>query len=543
LNLTPLSPVFADLPPQPTLKNADVFSDVAPPHINGSTGAFTQSFSLDIPPGRNGLQPDVTLDYSSQRTQDSYVGYGWQLSIPYIQRLNKTGSQGLYGNTPYFSSSIDGELTNATITATSSGATSSPYILDSLPLSIYQTPVGTSDSRTYTVPAGGTNKLFLVLLTNGNSTAPSATLNGSPITFVRINGSASEAYYFIGYLANPTSGTFTMNWNPSTNSDYSLLTLANAAQTNPIDASAVTTVAPGIVATTSVTTTQGSDLLLSFPDYGTADPSSTLGPGETRTITAQSVQFGNASGAYKNAGSAPGTESMTTSVASTRYLDEPVVAVKQFAGGALAAGTYTARVDSGSDNAYSFANNTWTVYDKRGTRYLYGSSDSGRQYDTGTGTSTNTYKWYLQEVRDTNGNYIKYTYTRDSNQIYPNQIIYTGNGITDGPATVSFTTATRPDARISFAPGFKETTNYRISEIDASFNGQVVRKYLLGYGAGNNGFRSLLTSLQEQGYDDSNNLTTLPPTIFSYISTTTSFLSQNGVSESSRRRRCGRVPV
>ena len=168
---------------------------------------------------------------------------------------------------------------------------------------------------------------------------------------------------------------------------------------------------------------------------------------------------------------------------------------------------------------------------------MYGSSDSGRQYDTSTGTSTNTYKWYLQEVRDTNGNYIKYTYTRDSNQIYPNQIIYTGNGVTDGPATISFTTATRPDARISFAPGFKETTNYRISEIDASFNGQVVRKYLLGYGAGNNGYRSLLTSLQEQGYDDNQTLTSLPATTFSYISATSSFLTQNGVSEFELRRR------
>ena len=96
-----------------------------------------------------------------------------------------------------------------------------------------------------------------------------------------------------------------------------------------------------------------------------------------------------------------------------------------------------ARVDNGSNNAYTFANNTWTVYDKNGTRYLYGSSDSGRQYDTSTGTSTNTYKWYLQEVRDTNGNYIKYTYTRDSNEIYPSQIIYTGNGVNDGPATIT----------------------------------------------------------------------------------------------------------
>ena len=84
------------LPPQPSLKNPDIFSDTAQPKINGSTGAFTQSIPLDIPPGRNGLQPDITLDYNSQRTQDSIVGYGWQLSIPSIQRLNKTGSQNLY---------------------------------------------------------------------------------------------------------------------------------------------------------------------------------------------------------------------------------------------------------------------------------------------------------------------------------------------------------------------------------------------------------------------------------------------------------------
>ena len=93
------------------------------PKIDGATGAFTQSIPLDIPPGRNGLQPDVTLDYNSQRTQDSIVGYGWQLSIPYIQRLNKTGSQNLYGNTPYFTSSFDGELAN--ISTTTSTTTSS----------------------------------------------------------------------------------------------------------------------------------------------------------------------------------------------------------------------------------------------------------------------------------------------------------------------------------------------------------------------------------------------------------------------------------
>ena len=63
----------------------------------------------------------------------------------------------------------------------------------------------------------------------------------------------------------------------------------------------------------------------------------------------------------------------------------------------------------------SFPNNTWIAYDKNGTRYLYGSDDTGRMYDTNTGTSTKTFKWMLQEVRDTNNNYIKYTYQRDGN--------------------------------------------------------------------------------------------------------------------------------
>jgi RHS repeat-associated protein len=48
------------------------------------------------------------------------VGYGWQLSIPYIQRLNKTGSQNLYGSTPYFTSSLDGELVNGATTTSAS---------------------------------------------------------------------------------------------------------------------------------------------------------------------------------------------------------------------------------------------------------------------------------------------------------------------------------------------------------------------------------------------------------------------------------------
>jgi hypothetical protein len=536
INLIPTGPAFAAFGQgAPTMPNAQPFGiDKQTAKVDSATGAFSQHVALDIPPGRNGLQPNLALDYNSQRTQDSIVGYGWQLSIPYVQRLNKTGSQNLYSSsTPYYTSSLEGELANIN-TLPIPTATTSPSILDTLPLTVYQTSSGTTqDSRSYTVPSGGSNKLFVVFVANfDSSNIPSATLNGQPLTFIRISGSLNRAWYFVGYLANPTSGTFTMNWSPGTNADYTLLTVKDAAQTSSIDTTNVTTVNPGTTLTTSVTTTQGNDLLLSFPFGSNTSFFSSFGTGETQTITSQ-IQFDPVTGSYKNAASTAGSESMTINVSASQQMDEPVVAIKQFTGGVdLSANAYKARVDDGTSLAYTFANNTWTAYDKSGNRYLFGSDDSGRQFDTSSGTSTNTYKWMLQEIRDTNNNYVKFTYAKDSNEIYPSQILYTGNGSTDGIFNITFATSTRPDVRQSSAPGFRVTTNYRVSEIDAYNNGSVVRKYLLGYGPGIDGRRSLLTSLQEQGYDDNNTLTTLPAMTFTYASSSSQFFTTNGVNSS-----------
>lgn len=272
------------------------------PKADGQTGALTQAIKLDIPPGRNGLQPDLALQYNSQRAEDSIVGYGWTINIPYIQRLNKVGSQSLY-NLPYFTSSIDGEL-----------------------------------------------------------------------------------------------------------------------------------------ATTSTTTT-----------------------------------------------------------------------------------AFGAKIDDGSFNSYSFVNNVWTMYDKNGTRYTFGASDNAQQ--NASASSTQIYTWMLNEIRDTNNNYVRYVYAKDNGQIYPSQILYTGNGSTDGLFTISFSTSTRPDAYISYKPLFKVTTNYRISQITAAVNGTVVREYNLSYTSGNNGLRSLLSSVQENGYDANHqNQVTLPALTLGYISSSTAFV-------------------
>jgi hypothetical protein len=160
--LYPVQPVFAAFPDgTPTIPNASVFTQTSEAqHVDGASGAFTQNIPLHIPPGRNGLQPALSLDYKSQRTQDGIVGFGWNISLPYIQRLNKTGSQNLYSTSGYFTSSFDGEL--ASDSTSSLGV--APSIVDSLPITSHVAANTTSDAFSYTVPSGGINKLFVVMV-------------------------------------------------------------------------------------------------------------------------------------------------------------------------------------------------------------------------------------------------------------------------------------------------------------------------------------------------------------------------------------------
>jgi YD repeat-containing protein len=295
----------------PTEPIPGVFTSQTVGRADTYTGAFTQKIQLDIPPGRNGVQPDLSLQYNSQRTEDGIVGYGWTISIPYIQRLNKTGSQDLYGDygvSQYFTSSIDGEL------ATTSNATSTQ--------------------------------------------------------------------------------------------------------------------------------------------------------------------------------------------------------------------TFAAKVDNDNFDSYSFSNNVWTMYDKNGTRYTFGASDNAQVNQSAS--STRIYKWMLQEIRDTNNNYVRYVYTKDgNNQLYPSEILYTGNGGADGIFSINFTLEDRPDTIDDWSAAFTSPilTTQRVSKITASVNGTIVREYDLSYTTGNNGHRSLLSSLQEFGWDANHqNEVSYPATSFGYISSTTAFI-------------------
>ena len=64
---------------------------VKPPQIN-NYGTVALSYAVDVPPGRNGIQPGVGLSYSSSGG-DGLAGIGWSLStgLGVISRTTKNG--------------------------------------------------------------------------------------------------------------------------------------------------------------------------------------------------------------------------------------------------------------------------------------------------------------------------------------------------------------------------------------------------------------------------------------------------------------------
>ena len=142
--------------------------------------------------------------------------------------------------------------------------------------------------------------------------------------------------------------------------------------------------------------------------------------------------------------------------------------------------TFIPRTEQGAYRLYTFINNTWTIVDKDGLTYKLGYSSSTQVYDPAQ--PTHTAMWMLEEQRDTNNNFISYGYVKDSNQIYPDVITYTGSGSTAGAHQVTFLREARGDTLTAYDKGFAATTSYRISAIKAWADGALVRTPHLWHG-------------------------------------------------------------
>lgn len=176
--------------------------------------------------------------------------------------------------------------------------------------------------------------------------------------------------------------------------------------------------------------------------------------------------------------------------------------------------SYLPRTENGAFRRYERVGDAWRIQEKSGRELTLGSTTAARRESPTT--STLIYSWHLETAQDTNGNRIEYDYYEDAGQIYPETVTYTSNGTSTGAFTVSFTRESRGDNLALYETGFRATTTYRISRIEAHVDGSWVYRYDLAYGTGTNGNRSMLTSVTRSGRDESGATKALPATNFTY---------------------------
>ncbi len=150
----------------------------------------------------------------------------------------------------------------------------------------------------------------------------------------------------------------------------------------------------------------------------------------------------------------------------------------------------------------------WQVTDKNGVQYFYGGRtnlDTDAVLRDATG---NIAHWALTEVRDLNGNFVRYHYEKAEDtstqdgikdaQLYVSKITYTGHGTAEGPYTVLFDQRAdkRKDVSINARYGFKQVTDALLEKITVQYGSELVRSYKLWYHEGPF-YKTLLDSISE----------------------------------------------
>ena len=163
----------------------------------------------------------------------------------------------------------------------------------------------------------------------------------------------------------------------------------------------------------------------------------------------------------------------------------------------------------------------WEVHSKDGKIYYYGTTADSRQ-DFADGDDV--FKWCLDKVKDANGNFMKISYTKDSGQIYLDQIDYTGN-VNDNTGTTSsiiFHLEIRDDHNTNYVANYEVKTTKRLNSIEVKNDSKVVRAYALEYDISDHTSRSRLKSVTQYGSDAKiaqgtiTGETSLPPHRFEY---------------------------
>jgi len=141
----------------------------------------------------------------------------------------------------------------------------------------------------------------------------------------------------------------------------------------------------------------------------------------------------------------------------------------------------------------------WEVTTKNGLRFLYGTNSSSRQDDPAD--SSRVFKWLLNKVVDTSGNYMSVHYTKYLGQIYLKKIQYTafegGKALLPSNSVLFHLEDGRPDQTRIYSAGFEVVNAKRLKAIEIrTLNNAFVRTYKFFYTYNISTSRSLLDNLQ-----------------------------------------------
>lgn len=158
----------------------------------------------------------------------------------------------------------------------------------------------------------------------------------------------------------------------------------------------------------------------------------------------------------------------------------------------ISEGGYRAKIEgSFMKYLYDATENTWTVYDKQGTKYYFGQNSASRLEE-----GIKTYAWYLDKVEDIYGNYITYIYDKPADgQIYLQEIQYTGGTGLSPDKKIVFNYEERPDKLYSMRSGWEIKTSLRLDNIEVKVSDNLVWKYVLNYNISSDTGRLLLGSV------------------------------------------------
>jgi len=165
----------------------------------------------------------------------------------------------------------------------------------------------------------------------------------------------------------------------------------------------------------------------------------------------------------------------------------------------------------------------WLVTKQDGTQYRFGyNADSELVSNTGQSYSL---KWYLDQVEDTHGNKIYYSYSQnsydeDSGAVYLSQIAYNS----DLKRVVDFTyeSAVRPDRRRVYDQGNLFEESRRLTDISIIVDDVLVRRHHFSYSS----LGSSLSAVSKMTYYGSDNSSVLFNVSFDYYSSEHGFTNQ-----------------